>query len=213
MPIRESDVAGLAAAKVIIDGAHQTLATNPSSMYGSCPLDTSTARAILCLSGVRVVDAELLSPVVCSMPSLVPPAHMATKSAGEWGILIETEVAKIKRMKMVHACYSSKTRDVVCVILMCCVSQKTTIQDDDNNILVQYLKLAKELPFYGLVRLYPPPHDSSLLQTRQVTQFIISCVQSVFRSVKLETSDLDLPDECIVGIGIPGLSIYDPASQ
>jgi hypothetical protein len=38
-------------------------------------------------------------------------------------------------------------------------------------------------------------------------------VQSVFRSVKLETSDLDLPDECIVGIGIPGLSIYDPVSQ
>jgi hypothetical protein len=35
----------------------------------------------------------------------------------------------------------------------------------------------------------------------------------VFRSVKLETSDLDLPDECIVGIGILGLSIYDPASQ
>jgi len=35
LPIRESDVAGLAAAKVIIDGAHQTLATNPSSMYGS----------------------------------------------------------------------------------------------------------------------------------------------------------------------------------
>lgn len=124
LPIRESDVAGIAAAKVIIDGAHQTLATNPSSI----------------------------------MPSLVPPAHMATKSAGEWGILIETEVAKIKRMKM----------------------------DDDNNILIQYLKLAKELPFYGL---------------------------SVFRSVKLETSDLDLPDECIVGIGIPGLSIYDPVSQ
>ncbi len=37
LPIRESDVAGLAAAKVIIDGAQQTLATNPSSMYGSCP--------------------------------------------------------------------------------------------------------------------------------------------------------------------------------
>ncbi|ELR25383.1 SH3 domain containing protein [Acanthamoeba castellanii str. Neff] len=71
-----------------------------------------------------------------SVPSLVPPAHMATKSAGEWGILIETEVAKIKRMKM-----------------------------------------------------------------------------SVFRSVKLETSDLDLPDECVVGIGIPGLSIYDPVSH
>jgi hypothetical protein len=59
LPIRESDVAGLAAAKVIIDGAHQTLATNPSSMYGS---RGNTARAILCLSGVRVVDAELLSP-------------------------------------------------------------------------------------------------------------------------------------------------------
>jgi hypothetical protein len=54
LPIRESDVAGIAAAKVIIDGAHQTLATNPSSMYGSCPFGRVTGRAtiILCLSGV-----------------------------------------------------------------------------------------------------------------------------------------------------------------
>lgn len=125
LPIRESDVAGIAAAaKVIIDGAHQTLATNPGSI----------------------------------VPSLVPPAHMATKSAGEWGILIETEVAKIKRMKM----------------------------DDDNNILIPVSETGESA---ALLRL------------------------SVFRSVKLETSDLDLPDECIVGIGIPGLSIYDPVSQ
>ncbi len=55
------------------------------------------------------------------MPSLVPPAHMATKSAGEWGILIETEVAKIKRMKMVpYACFSSRP-EMSCVSCVLCL--------------------------------------------------------------------------------------------
>jgi hypothetical protein len=66
LPIRESDVAGIAAAaKVIIDSAHQTLATNPGSMYGPCPLDASLAArpsfSVCPVCGlVWVVDAELL---------------------------------------------------------------------------------------------------------------------------------------------------------
>lgn len=65
LPIRESDVAGLAAAKVIIDGAQQTLATNPSSMYDSCPLDTSTvpARFSVCpVCGLWMLNFFLLAP-------------------------------------------------------------------------------------------------------------------------------------------------------
>jgi hypothetical protein len=113
---------------------------------------------------------------------------MATKSAGEWGILIETEVAKIKRMKMVRACYSSRP-EMSCVLCLLMrhtdvlrVSKKT-IKDDDNNILVQYLKLAKELPFYGLVRLYPPPPRFPFASSNaQETQFTQSCVVRAYRA-------------------------------